>query len=277
MECNKTARCPQNIYKSLEENILAGTSIVKHDGSLGSRGLEINIVPMTLDYAKSTDYYFNLENKTKDYLKSYSDESTGLHVHVGRSLFTKYQIGLIGQFINKPSNYNFIVGICGRELNGTDNNYAETFSPRNTDKKLVYHFAKRMVGKYTAFNTVNDETVEFRIFKGNMSAKTIYRYLEFVHALVVAVKSYSLNHNTSLSQFKEFVNKNKGQYPILHEFILAVKLRNRKLEFAFNKRFNGIEFNIPKLKLAQPVRVQRVKAINPRRYRQQESLFNQEQ
>ena len=279
LECNKTARCPQNIYKSLEENILAGTSIVKHDGSLGSRGLEINIVPMTLDYAKSTDYYFNLENKTKDYLKSYSDQSTGLHVHVGRSLFTKYQIGLIGQFINKPSNYNFIVDICGRELNGTDNSYAETFSQRNTDKKLCYHFAKHDVGKYTAFNTVNDETLEFRIFKGNMSAKTIYRYLEFVHCLVVAVKSYSLNHNTSLSQFKEFVNENKGQYPILHEFIFSGSAKKiESWNMSFNKRFNGIEFNVPKLKLAQPVRVQRVKAINPRRRAvQQDTLFNSDQ
>ena len=46
---------------------------------------------------------------------------------------------------------------------------------------------------------------------------------------------------------------------------------------SFNKRFNGIEFNIPQIKLAEPIRVQRVKALNPQRRnrasQQQDQLF----
>jgi hypothetical protein len=112
-----------------------------------------------------------------------------------------------------------------------------------------------------------------------MSAKTIYRYLEFVHALVVAVKTYSLNHNTNLSDFKNFVKSNNGQYPILNDFIFKGSIRKiDSFNLSFNKRFNGIEFNIPQIKLAEPIRVQRVKALNPQRRnrasQQQDSLFN---
>ena len=65
LEVNKSNRCPRNIVKRLEEDILSGTAICKSDGSLGQNGLELNIVPMTLDYAKQTDYWFKFEKRKR--------------------------------------------------------------------------------------------------------------------------------------------------------------------------------------------------------------------
>ena len=62
---------------------------------------------MTLAYAKHTNYWFNFEKNVKDYLYSYRDKKTGVHVHVPRHLFSKYQIGLIGQFLNLKANYDY--------------------------------------------------------------------------------------------------------------------------------------------------------------------------
>lgn len=271
LECNKTARCPRTINKMLEEEILTGTAIVKMDGSLGSRGLEINVVPMTLDYAKATDYYFNLEKRTKDYLSSYSDSSTGIHIHVGRDILSNYQVGLLGQFVNKLNNYEYITYICGRELNTHEEN-GQDFARTNPNNNAV-KFAKQEIGKYTAVNTLHDETIEFRIFKGNMSAKTIYRYLEFIHGLVSCVKSASLNHKTKYTDFIKYISENKSDYPILHnhhvkKYIPAYDIENKKIEtftLKYKKRFKGIEFDIPKVSLATPLRVRTVRAINPYR------------
>ena len=291
LECNKTDRSPRTIHKMLEEDILTGTAIVKSDGSLGNRGLEINVVPMTLDYAKATDYYFNLEKRTKDYLSSYYDRFTGIHIHVSRAVLSKYQVGLLGQFVNKLSNYDYITTMCGRELN-THEDDGQDYARTNPNHNAV-KFSKTDIGKYTAVNTLHDETVEFRIFKGNMSARTIYRYLEFVHALTTCVKSSSLNIKTNYKDFIKWVSNNRSDYPILfnhhksyssnkYEERITIKDKIKKIEsfsLKYKKRFKGIEFDIPKVSLATPLKVRRVRAINPNRQSSQavNNINNQSQ
>lgn len=267
LEVNKSARCPNKINQMLEEDILKGTAIVKSDGSLGSRGLEINVVPMTLEYAKATDYYFNLQHKTKDYLHSYRDYKTGLHVHVSRKLLTNYQIGLIGQFINKSRNYGFIKDICGRDLNDGNNDYANTNSNYNIKK-----FMRQRVGKYTAFNTLNDATVEFRIFKGNLSAKTIYRYLEFVHALVTMVKSSSMKPSTHYLDFQKWVTQNNSIYKVLYSHITFNDCKIDNFSMKFKKVYKTVDFKMPTIDLAKPLRQKRVRAIYNRSYVPQQTL-----
>ena len=95
---------------------MSGTAICKSDGSLGQNGLELNIVPMTLDYAKQTDYWFKFEKNVKDYLYSYKDKKTGVHVHIPKHLLTPFQQGLIGTFLNYEPNFKYLCEISGRDL-----------------------------------------------------------------------------------------------------------------------------------------------------------------
>jgi len=261
LEVNKSSRAPRQIVKMLEEKILTGTAICKRDGSLGTKGLELNIVPMTLDYAKSTDYWFNFEKNVKDYLYSYRDKKTGVHVHVPRHLFTRYQIGLVGQFLNLKDNYKYVCEVAGRDLN-KDTGYCRA------DHSLTIKDFRYETDRYSALNTIPRKTIEFRLFKGNISATTMYRYLEFVHALCTFARSNSMNSKTHHNDFKKWVTLNKADYPILNKFHFRDnKAQSRKVEsfkVQYNRRFRDISFNVPTLKLAEPLRIRRVRAIRTR-------------
>ena len=261
LEVNKSSRAPRQIVKMLEEKILSGTAICKSDGSLGTKGLELNIVPMTLDYAKQTNYWFNFEKNVKDYLYSYRDKKTGVHVHVPRHLFTKYQIGLIGQFLNLKANYDYLVGISGRDMN-KDTSYCVA-NPEMTIKNFKYE-----TDRYSVLNTLPEKTIEFRLFKGNISATTIYRYLEFVHALCTYARSHSMNSKTHHNEFIKWVETNSFDYPILNRFHFKdtnkVFRKVESFKVQYNRRFRNISFNVPTLKLAEPLRFRRVRAIRTR-------------
>ena len=263
LEVNKSSRCPRNIVKKLEEEILSGTAICKSDGSLGNNGIELNIVPMTLDYAKQTDYWFKFEKNVKDYLYSYRDKKTGVHVHVPKHLLTRYQIGLVGQFLNLRDNFNYICEIAGRDLEN-DTSYARA-NPRHN----ITYFRFNYPDRYSVLNTNLEKTIEFRMFKGNISGYTIYRYLEFVHALCTYARSNSMNSKTHNKDFIIWVKNNKADYPILNQFHLRNKPQTnfRKIEtfnVRYKKRFRDISFNVPTLKLAEPLRIRRVRAIRVR-------------
>jgi hypothetical protein len=261
LEVNKSSRAPRQIVKMLEEKILSGTAICKSDGSLGTKGLELNIVPMTLDYAKQTNYWFNFEKNVKDYLYSYRDKKTGVHVHVPRHLFTKYQIGLIGQFLNLKANYDYLVGISGRDMN-KDTSYCVA-NPEMTIKQFRYE-----TDRYSVLNTIPEKTIEFRLFKGNISANTIYRYLEFVHALCSYARSHSMNSKTHHNDFIKWVETNSFDYPILNRFHFKdtnkVFRKVESFKVQYNRRFRNISFNVPSLKLSEPLRFRRVRAIRTR-------------
>ncbi len=264
LEVNKSSRCPSKINKMLEEKILSGTAICKSDGSLGNNGLELNIVPMTLDYAKQTDYWFNFEKNVKDYLYSYRDKKTGVHVHIPKHLFTRYQIGLIGQFLNLQSNFKYICEIAGRDLEN-DTSYARVNYRHN-----IKYFARNLPDRHSILNTEPEKTIEFRMFKGNISGHTIYRYLEFTHALATYVRSNSMNSKTSHKDFIKWVSKNRFDYPILNKFHFRNTNNNKyfkkveSFKLTYKRRFKGISFNVPSLKLSEPLRFRRVRAIRTR-------------
>jgi len=275
IECNKTSRCPSKIHQLLEEDILSGRGVVKSDGSLGSRGIEINLVPMTLDFVKYTDFFFNFENRTKEYLSSYNDIKTGIHIHIPKKLFTKFQISLLLQFINKRGNYDYICKVGGRDLNNSDNSYART-------RPSINYFKGRSTDRYSALNNCNSETLEFRLFKGNLSSKTIYRYVEFVHSLATFVLSREIKPDTNYKDFVKWLFENKANYPILYKFTIdfikplsfgnfAITKKVKREETSFkkiesfqvryNKRYRDIKFNVPELKLATPLRLRKIRAV----------------
>ena len=204
---------------------------------------------MTLDFVKYTDFFFNFENRTKEYLSSYNDSKTGIHIHIPKKLFTKFQISLLLQFINKRGNYNYICKVGGRDLNNSDNSYART-------RPSINYFKGRSTDRYSALNNCNPETLEFRLFKGNLSSKTIYRYVEFVHSLA----NYPILYKFTIDFIKPLSFGN---------FAITKKVKREDKQFKkidsfqvrYNKRYRDIKFNVPELKLATPLRLRKIRAV----------------
>ena len=216
----------RKLHMEIEQNYLKGLAICKRDGSV-SNGFEINTTPMTFDFIKTTDVFFNFFNKTKNYLRSYNMRSTGIHIHVSRKPLSTLQIGKMLEFTNSKNNLNYITELSGRtgnsfcELNNflktTDIHLKEYGTEGRNMENRDYTALDKMNDKYQAVNLQHSETVEFRIFKGNTKPQTISRYIEFVHGLVMFSKNGS-NKNLSYKDFIKFISINKNTYPFLNEF-----------------------------------------------------------
>ena len=80
-----------------------------------------------------------------------------------------------------------------------------------------------------------------------------------------------MNMRTHHKDFIKWVSLNKSDYPILNRFHLTSiekkTVNARKVEsfkVQFNKRFRNISFSVPTLRLAEPLKIRRVRAIRTR-------------
>jgi hypothetical protein len=215
-------------FMLLEETILKGTAVCKSDGSLRENGVELNTVPMTLNYIQKTDYFLNFYKQVKNMLESYEHEETGIHIHISKNNLSKVDIMRIQQFINDEVNLRYIKKMAGRN----PNNYCQV----DNQLKLKTFKSGRfnMQEKFLAVNTLHKNSIELRIFKGTINPITIHRQVEFCHALTNFVKNTSYL-KLSFSDFITYASQHKNSYPLL---------------FEFNTEFLkwGSEFNIGKLK-----------------------------
>ena len=242
LEVLKRENCPRDIIKRIEENYLEGTAIVKHDGSIGTKGFEIVTVPMSYDYVKKTNYFINLYNHIKDYLYSYRSSATGLHIHASRDHYTNLEILMIVRLLNETCNAEYISKIAGRDVENTY--YAKSwgfdfnFNPNNpvTNKHIkndVKYYLKKIKDfddfeRYSLLNLNNSKTIEFRLFKGNIYPNAIQRYLEFIKCLTGFVKTINFNQ-CNLKNFFNYLDKNKDDFRILYNFTF----NNPEFEFDF--------------------------------------------
>ena len=188
------------------------------------------------------------------------------------------QIGKMLEFTNSRKNRNYIIDLSGRN----PNSYCQI-----NDVLKVKHIALKEFGtdgrelnnsecdaldkmrdKYQAINLQHDETVEFRIFKGNTKPQAISRYIEFVHALVMFSKNTSPN-NLDYDSFINWVATQKMTYPFLHEFNQKF-LGNHKItlkeEFSYRprilKQLRKTEIELPTVKVFnQEFRKQKTRKI----------------
>ena len=219
IECFSLPKAPINIKELIEEKYLLGTAICKSDGSIGHNGIEIVTVPMSFEFIKNTDYFFNFYKNVGGFLGSFSRNSTGVHIHIGRKFLTTLQQAKIVDFINNSMNFDYLIKIAGRDfVNDNSNSYARPLFKDHSIKDVADYIKSRSsADKYNAVNINHRDTIEIRIFKGNVKPEVLYRYVEFTDALVNFVKNVSLETN-QYYKFLEFVESHKAVYPILFEF-----------------------------------------------------------
>ncbi len=223
VERNK-ARGDRHINREVAE-LLDGTAIVKHDGSLDD-GFEIVSAPMTLAYhyaganGKSPwDAFFDGPAK---HLRSWITDTCGIHVHISRNVLTPMHLGKMIVFVNAEHNREFIQRIAGRHMN----NWCE---PQGSAK--VQDVLKGSTqGKYTALNLERSSTVELRIFRGNTKKAGFFRCLDFAAAMTEFTRNASITA-LKASDFISWMDKQRHSYPHLATWLVQTEMleatRNR--------------------------------------------------
>jgi hypothetical protein len=201
----------------------------KHDGSL-DYGFEFVTHPATLSYHKNSLKYDELISVCQGYnFKSHDMSTTGLHVHVNRKFFStpensdecalKLEI-LTERFWGKM--LQFARRTEDRAARWAKRrNYVGTSSYNRMNEGDVMRYISDMKNdRYTAINTTNSNTIEFRLFKGTMRKETIFATLEFVDLLCRFVKGASLKKVTEVTWEELIAPINKTKYKEMKAYMI---------------------------------------------------------
>jgi len=194
-------------------------AVLKSDGSLDN-GFEIVTAPATIEIHRTewTNRFYG-----KSFIKglrSWDAGTCGLHVHISRKPLSKLTQAKIVGFCNIEENRTWMEKLAGRT-----SSYAEFKDVEQLGKQW-----RRQSSRYRVVNVENDDTLEFRIFKGSLRPERLWRALEFVHSLVKFCEQTSLE-KLQASQYLEWLGKHKKLYPSLAAFYFpkaAAAKRNPK-------------------------------------------------
>ena len=177
---------------------------IKSDGSL-NHGFEIVTHPHTFD--EMCKLWRERWDERMGGLKSHDTTTCGFHVHVSKQTLTPLHVQKIVVFVNAAANFELVTHVAQR----SSERWAKIL-----DKKIGH--CGYSPDRYEAVNLTNDNTIEFRIFKGNLKTDRILKNLQFVHATIEFTRTRSYR-DLSADAFKEFVSRNRKQYQQLHDFI----------------------------------------------------------
>lgn len=156
----------------------------KHDGSLNN-GYEIVTHPMTLEYHMTKMNWKEIFNKALEMgYASHNTSTCGLHIHCSKCAFGEDSytqdaaIGRVVFFVEK--HWNELVRFSRRQPEALDR-WAARYATISSTPNETYRKAKdKHMGRYSAINLENYETVEFRLFRGTLRYGTFAATLQLV-------------------------------------------------------------------------------------------------
>lgn len=173
----------RNAKAVLEEaNACAEYAYCKHDGSLDN-GFEIVTYPMSLEYQCYHMPWDNVISALKGMgYTSHNAGTCGLHCHVSRAALgedleeQEDTIARILYFMEK--HWEELVKFSRRTQKQLER-WAARYGYKDSPKEILKK-AKGGYGRYVCLNLTNDETVEFRIFRGTLKKNTIIATLQLI-------------------------------------------------------------------------------------------------
>lgn len=186
---------------------------IKHDGSLED-GFEIVSHPCTLDYHLNAIPWKELSAKAVSLgYRSHNTDTCGLHVHVSRKAFgdnydeQEEAISKILYFIE--NNWDNVLRFTRRTERNMDE-WASRYGICN-DIKSTYEKAKGEWNRYRCLNLCNDNTIEFRMFRGTLNHTTFCATLELVHNICNVCHNASVEDiaNMDWSKFLSHIDMEK--------------------------------------------------------------------
>ena len=156
----------------------------KHDGSLDD-GFEIVTHPMTYDYhAKAMPWKAILSEAVSMGYTSHQSRTCGLHVHVNRSTFGATEaeqdvcIARVLYFFEK--HWEELLKFS-RRTESQLKRWAARYGYKEQPMEILDHAKKGYGGgRYSSVNLQNQDTIEFRIFRGPLKYNTLIATLQMV-------------------------------------------------------------------------------------------------
>lgn len=179
--------CARKIHSSMPENFV----YFERDGSLGNEGFECITYPATMDYHLSIREQYRNAFKAciENGFRSHKTSTCGLHVHFNRTFFGEkeseqeecvlrllYLVEHFWENLTKFSRRNI------SSLNRWAGKYDK--EPVEIVKDMKNHCCQR----YKAINLTNNNTIEFRMFRGTLKLNTFIATLQMVNNLVICAK-----------------------------------------------------------------------------------------
>ena len=181
---------------------------IKHDGSL-DEGLEIVTHPMSLEYhITEMPWAAVLKRAVSLRYLSHSACTCGLHIHVSRNAFgdsSNEQDAAIARvlfFVER--HWNELLRFSRRTQRQLDQ-WAARYGYKDHPKGMMEHIKKGYANRYTCVNLANDNTIEFRIFRGTLKYNTLIATLQLVNRICDAALHLTDENLRNLS-WSEFVS-----------------------------------------------------------------------
>ena len=188
---------------------------IKRDGSL-THGFEIVTHPMTLEYHEHSMPWENIcANAIRMGYLSHQTDTCGLHIHVNKTAFgdTAEECDeVIGRLVYFYEKFWSEILIFSRRTEASANRWASRYGGAvSTCKNSLDTAKKARLGRYTAVNLTNKNTIEFRIFRGTLRYRTIIAALQFTEYLcsLAIMKSDEEFHELTWSDFISGIDKAK--------------------------------------------------------------------
>lgn len=218
-------------YEKLEPDNWA---YLKNDGSLDN-GFELVTHPMSFDVLMDDDSsqevwdaIYTLREKFN--AKSYNTRTCGFHIHISRSGFNggAHMHRFLNLVYTNPRLYQKLAGRSSDQWAKFDDVYRRYYDENTGQYKLTKSFKDKLSGyrnsdRYSAVNTLNEQTLELRIFKGTMSIPALRAHIQLAHASVEYTRHLSVQQVSrgalQTNNFLAYVYANADTYPELIERI----------------------------------------------------------
>lgn len=239
------------------------------DGSLsGTAPMELITIPLRPEDATDPDFWRPLCKKLSEMgARSWSNNTTGLHVHIGRGIFCKLDASVSAQyrqaragigklsalyalFIEDNPKAHRVFGRkrCYQQIKMKDrtiSKFAEVIPDLMVRDPRLYKVLVEAVreshGRRTCeVNTLPSRTIEFRMGKGSIKAERIAAINEFCLLFCKWTLQVSLKKNCSLENFEEFMRANVRENSWLTYYYFGERTIDEQPEVAPNPRGSEI-------------------------------------
>lgn len=175
-----------------------------HDSSL-SHGFEIITQPATLTYHNSIKHIYKevFDKLISDGYVSHDTSTCGLHIHFNRDFYADDEELYITRLLYLIDKFwDDIVRISRR-------NQRKMYYTKKVDMPVDTYVSKTNKSgnhdyHYYAINLINQETIEFRMFRGTLKVDTFLATLQFVNNCIIVAKTKSAEEIQRMS-FEELI------------------------------------------------------------------------
>lgn len=166
-----------------------------HDGSLND-GFEIITQPATAEYHNSIKdvYARSFALLKKNGYMSHDTTTCGFHVHFNRDYYGANEKECIRRLLFMTEKFWNQLVLFARRPEHRMERFAKKIEPmeiteymRRADKSNQHEF------HYYVVNLANDNTIEFRMFRGSLNVNTVLATLQLVNNMVIASKEKTLD------------------------------------------------------------------------------------